>query len=717
MSMVFRDGLEWVSRESTGNAVYDAVSLYCDYMGIPAAGYMSIKKIYGDDFTCMDVARMSHITARKVKLNPKWYKEKSYPFLAFYGEDRHPVLCVPEGLKSYYAYDAVNNTRFKVTRKSASGFGEDGILFCRYLPKRSLKPMDIYDYAKHYVSKADLFNMCFTILVSTLIGLLLPILNEKLFDSLIPMGSYESILQVGIVILACSIGNVFFLLVKNFCSFRSLSLAKYALMDATFERIYHLPQSFIEEFGSIDLVNRALSMLQSVSSLSSSVITSIIGMVLSLVYLIRMFRKSWKLSLAALIMISICVLITVLINRRKERHIIEVEKESCTLRSKLYDDISGILKIRLSGMEDRSLYDYQKHNSKSLKHSLDSADIGTTSMVFSIFVSSIYTIVFYYLIVKKDTTFSIGNYTAFIAAFGLFSSAVMQFVDVLIMIPQVKPSFDRAMPIYETACETDGAGTVITKLHGNIEIDKLSFKYADDEEKIFKNVSLKIKEGEYVGIVGPSGCGKSTLVKLLLGYEKATTGKIYYDNKDIDTLDKTELRRQLGVVLQDGRLVTGTLHENIALAAPDISEDRSRELLIEAGFGPDLERMPMGVMTAVSELGGNISGGQQQRILIARALANDPAVMIFDEATSALDNKAQDVLCSTLGKRHCTRIAIAHRLTTVEKCDRIIVFDHGEIVEEGTYAELSAAGGIFERMVKEQQVFEQQTDSGKETET
>lgn len=702
LSSVFSKEGEWIASRPTGNPVYDAVAAYADYLRIPIVGYQSMLSAYGEDFTCRQVARASHIAARLIHLQDGWNHSTSYPFIGFYGEDQHPVLCIPDELRSFTAYDPTNRNKFKIKNDNARDFADQGVIFCRPLPRRSLELKDLFSYAKHYVSGIDLFNMCFMILVSTLVGLLLPILNEQLFDKLIPMGSFNAIMQIGVVILACSLGNMLFLAVKNISSLRAISRAKYSLMDATFERIFNLPQNFIDKFGSVDLVTRTTGMMESLVAVSTSVMSAGIGVVLSILYLIRMFRKSSKLSWAALIMLVIGAAIAYAFGYSKKKYIVEAEKENCKSRNSLYNFISGIMKVRLSGMEEKAIYDYQTSNVKVVRNEMKVGYIEAWSGTCSVLTSAFSSIILYYLVMKKGIDISIGEFTAFTSAFGLFNSAVMQFVTLIVTLPTVKPSIDRAMPIFETACENTQSGSIITKLEGNVEADHLSFRYDKEEKNVIDDISFQIKSGEYVGIVGSSGCGKSTLFKLLLGFEQPTSGNIYYDDKGLDMLDKTELRRQMGVVLQDGRMTSGTIYENVAIASPGISQERVKELLIEAGMEYDLDRMPMGILTEVSEFGGSISGGQQQRILIARALANDPCILLFDEATSALDNGAQNILCNTLAKRNITRIVIAHRLNTVEKCDRILVMDEGKIVEEGSFDELAKAGGLFSRMIKEQ---------------
>lgn len=217
-------------------------------------------------------------------------------------------------------------------------------------------------------------------------------------------------------------------------------------------------------------------------------------------------------------------------------------------------------------------------------------------------------------------------------------------------------------------------------------------------------VSLNIRAGEYVGLVGASGCGKSTLLKLLLGFETPTAGKIYYDNKDIESVDKRELRKKMGVVLQDGKLISGSIFENITITAPKATLRDVNAVVAAVGLKDDIAAMPMGLHTILSEDCRTISGGQQQRILIARALIGGPRILFFDEATSALDNVTQSMVCDTLEKMDATRVVIAHRLSTVIRCDRIVVLDRGRVAEQGTYDELMARRGLFYQLASRQMV-------------
>ena len=173
------------------------------------------------------------------------------------------------------------------------------------------------------------------------------------------------------------------------------------------------------------------------------------------------------------------------------------------------------------------------------------------------------------------------------------------------------------------------------------------------------------------------------------------SGKIYYDGKDIDSIDKRELRKKFGVVLQDGGVISGSIYENITITSPNTKLKRVKEVVREVGLEDDINAMPMGLHTVLSENSGTISGGQKQRILIARAIVGKPKIIFFDEATSALDNVTQAMVVETLEKLKATKIVIAHRLSTVMNCDRIVVLEHGELIEQGTYQELMDKKGRF----------------------
>ena len=225
-----------------------------------------------------------------------------------------------------------------------------------------------------------------------------------------------------------------------------------------------------------------------------------------------------------------------------------------------------------------------------------------------------------------------------------------------------------------------------------------------DDTVVLNGIDLSVDENEFVTLLGPSGCGKTTTLRIIAGFEKPDKGRVYFDGKDINSLDPGTLRRKIGTVMQSGGLFQGDIYSNIVITDPELTLEDAWEAAEKAGIADDIRRMPMGMYTVISEGQGGISGGQRQRIMIARAIAPKPKLLLFDEATSALDNKAQRQVSEALDKMGCTRIVIAHRLSTIRHCDRILVLDGGRIIEDGSYDELIAKDGFFAELVERQRL-------------
>ena len=299
---------------------------------------------------------------------------------------------------------------------------------------------------------------------------------------------------------------------------------------------------------------------------------------------------------------------------------------------------------------------------------------------------------------------SVADYYAFNTAYGMVSGAFVSLSSVALTIAQFKPILDMAKPIMEAVPEVSEGKQVISRLFGGIEINNVSFRYSEHMPFVVDDLSLKIRPGQYVAIVGATGCGKSTLMRLLLGFETPQKGAIYYDGRDLNTIDLKSLRRKIGVVMQDGKLFQGDIYSNIVISAPWLTVDDAWKAAELAGIDEDIRNMPMGMHTMISEGAGGVSGGQRQRLMIARAIAPRPRILMFDEATSALDNLTQKKVSESLNGLKCTRIVIAHRLSTIRHCDRILFLEKGKIVEDGTYEELIAKNGKFADLIARQRL-------------
>ena len=286
----------------------------------------------------------------------------------------------------------------------------------------------------------------------------------------------------------------------------------------------------------------------------------------------------------------------------------------------------------------------------------------------------------------------------------MVSGAFASLTGVALSAAQIKPILEMAEPILKTEPGSSEKRAMVTSLRGGIELSNVYFRYTENMPYVVDGMDLKIRAGEYIAIVGTTGCGKSTLIRLLLGFEKPNQGAIYYDGKDLNHIDPKSLRKKMGVVTQNGQLFQGDIFSNIVISAPHLTLKDAWEAAETAVSADDIRDMPMGMQTVISEGQGGISGGQKQRLMIARAIAPKPRILIFDEATSALDNMTQKRVSEALDSLKCTRIVVAHRLSTIRNCDRILVLSEGIIIEDGTYSQLIERGGYFAELVDRQRL-------------
>ncbi|MBV8168180.1 MAG: ATP-binding cassette domain-containing protein, partial [Alphaproteobacteria bacterium] len=295
----------------------------------------------------------------------------------------------------------------------------------------------------------------------------------------------------------------------------------------------------------------------------------------------------------------------------------------------------------------------------------------------------------------------VASFAAFNGAFATFTAAILNLAMVMNSAIAAAPLLARVRPVFEAPLEVEARRVDPGLLGGHIAVRNVWFRYSPDGPWTLRDIDFEVRPGSSLAIVGVSGSGKSALLRLLLGFETPERGGVYYDDRDLETLDLRALRRQIGTVLETAVLMPGTIFENIAGGAR-VTREQVIEAARLAGLDGDIAAMPKGLDTMVTEGGGQLSGGQRQRVMIARALVNRPRLLFFDEATSALDNRTQAIVSDSLSRMNATRLVIAHRLSTIRAADHIIVLEGGRIAEAGSYDELVERGGTFFRLVQRQ---------------
>lgn len=637
-----------------------------------------------------------------IKLKEGWYTDCFGPIICFLKEGNLPIALFPMGFARYYYRDPETGKRVILTKRTAELFSDDAVAFYEPLGLEKLGIMDLLDFMRRRLSHHDFIYFIVAAIAASLPAIFLPRVALEMTGKVIETNSYSLFMACAIVIVVILVLSWQFQAVSDAVSRRLKWKVIIPVEQAVMQRLLTLPVPFFRQYSAGELLSRS----ESIESICDIIIDDVCSLgitsIVSLLYLFHINDYSPNLCLAAFVVILLTVLLTTistLMQMRITQKHMEIEAQEMGLG---YAIISGIQKIKVAGAEKRIFAKWADHYAEGAALVYNPPFFLKISSVISSGIAVLGTCIFYAIAITSNVT--VSEYFAFNIAYGALFAAFSQISVASLSIARIKPVLHMAEPILNAEPEKTLKKDMITRLNGSIQMDGVSFRYSEQTPYILENFNLKIKAGEYIGIVGKTGCGKSTLVRLLLGFEKPEKGVVLYDGKDIERIDLKSLRRKIGSVIQDAKLFHGDIFQNIAIASEKLTQEEAWEAAEVAGIADDIRQMPMGMNTIISEGQGGISGGQRQRILIARAIASKPKVLIFDEATSALDNITQKNISQALDNLKCTRIVIAHRLSTIKNCDRIIVMDSGRVVESGTYDELMAMNGVFFDLVERQQL-------------
>lgn len=640
--------------------------------------------------------RPNAIMRRTVHLDENWFKNAVGPMMG--SVDGKVVPLIPKGLSGYcYKED---ERWIKINSKNAKIFDKEALAFYNSFPSKKMTIVDLVKFSVGTYRLSDVLLIVFSMLAVTLVGMLIPEFTEILFSDVIESESYQMLAAISILFISVTLSVTLFGIVSAMYSTRATTKMNVYINAATMMRMLTLPTAFFKKFSAGELSSR----INLVSGLSSSIVsmflTTGLTSVFSLLYVAQIYQYAPSLVVPSLVMTSLTVILTITTSYVQ----MGISKKKMEYSSKeqgmTYSLLTGITKIKLSGAEKRAFSKWAEIYSKSAKLEYSPPLFLKVNNIINTGITLLGTLVMYYFAV--DSGVSVSEYYAFTAAYGMVSAAFMSLASIATSFATIKPTLEMIKPILDAEPEVSKNKEYITRVSGGIELNNVSFKYTEDMPLVLDNLSIKIRSGQYVAIVGKTGCGKSTLLRLMLGFETPQKGSVYYDGKDLKKIDLKSLRQKIGVVMQNGKLFQSDIFSNIVISAPGATLDDAWKAAEIAGIKKDIEEMPMGMFTVLSEGQGGISGGQKQRLMIARAIASKPKILFFDEATSALDNVTQKQVSDSLDALKCTRIVIAHRISTIKHCDRIIVLDKGKIIEDGNYQQLIKNDGYFSELVARQ---------------
>ncbi len=648
-----------------------------------------------------DIARHNRFRTRQVIIAEKWWDQDHGSLLAFREADGRPVALIPRGRSAYVCVDSVTGEKQAVNGAVADALKPEAYMFYRPFPPKRLNWINLLHFGI-FQSGMDFTWLITMGCFAGLLGLLTPLATGIIVGTFIPNAAKNDIVQITLILVATAIAIALFNVVKGISSVRMEGRMDLSIQAAVWDRLLSLPVPFFKDYTSGDLAVRSMGISAIRQILSGATLNAVLIMAFSSFNLLFIFYYDWQMALVAIALAFIGAMVTFtagIFTIYYQKSLFEIQGG---ISGTMLQFITGINKLRSTGAEDRAFavfaQEYKRQKQMNFNSGKVDAALTAFNSAFPILVSMVIFAWYYWM---RPGHLSVAEFIAFTAAYTTFQTALLQVSMVMPNTANIIPLYQRARPIFNALPEFNDASKKPGRLNGSIDISHVSFRYSPKGPLILNNVSLSAGKGEFIAIVGGSGAGKSTLLRLLLGFETPDSGSVLFDNQELKNLDVREVRRQVGVVLQNGKLMNGDIFHNI-VGTSNLTKEDAWEAARMVGIAEDLEAMPMKMSTIVPAGGGSLSGGQRQRLLIARAIANHPRILFFDEATSALDNQTQAIVSESLEKLKVTRIVIAHRLSTIINADKIYTMHLGKVVEAGTYEELMAQKGYFYELAKRQ---------------
>lgn len=685
-----------------------AITMVTRNSGVEIQVPKSLSRQTESDVQIRDIARASGLRVRNVLLQDRWWHKDSGPLLGFLEDKRHPVALLRSHSGAYYIVDPRGGPRTRVDEESVQGISVDARMFAESLPADVSRLWQIPRWAAGEVW-ADISFVIVLALLITLLGMLVPQATAALVDVAIPEANLRMLLEIGLGLCAAVFGIAVLSVAQGIATVRFSIWVNAKAQSAIFCHVLLLTAPFFRRFTGGDLLDRLMAISEVSQEFNSTSIRSLLVGLTASLNLGLLFYYDRQLATVVLGLGLVVLLFTVLgfLSIHKYQKVLLDLQGS--FKGFVFEVTSAVGKIRLAGAGDRILGLWLKQYARqvSLKLRVQQIEDSVDTLNYSVPLAGlilVYAVGGQSLIGSsaQASGLSLGIFLAFTTAMTTFLLGLTSLSTTALELLDMLAKFERIKPIIAAEKEIRVDAIDPGPLEGRVTLQDVSFGYDPKGPAILENLNIDIRPGEFLALVGPSGCGKSTIFRLLVGFERPDAGRVLFDGQDLTQLDLGAVRSQLGCVLQSAEVSAGSMVENIA-GSSRVGIDEIWRAAEDAGLAEDIEQMPMGIHTMISEGGGNISGGQKQRLLIARALVKNPRILLLDEATSALDNNTQATVTASLKRRNVTRIAIAHRLSTIQDADRIIVLKSGEVSESGTFESLMEKSGLFASMMSKQQ--------------
>ncbi|MCB9411942.1 MAG: ATP-binding cassette domain-containing protein [Actinobacteria bacterium] len=657
-----------------------------------------------DDDPMVQVAAIAHASGlryRPVRLADGWSKPRAHALLALL-DGHQPVALIP-GHNGYFIPGELGERPLPVTPEVRARLGPEALQIYPGLNRnRPVTPRDVGALAMRGMASEWSWTLAMAAIVAIL-GLLTPVLTNTILGVWVPGGERGLIVQGGIALTFAAFAAGAFSFVQYRAMSRVTQRSIERVQTSFWDRVLAMPASFFRDYSSGDLAVRVMAVDALQQLVNVQVIGGVLAAVFSLVNVGLMFWYDPALGWAGLAALLVTIAVMVVAIREIQRMYWQSVTAQLASTSWVVQVLVGIGKVRLAGAAERMQSRYLDLVRQQVVAISRMTNVIGRVRGWIFLITGLATAGFVGIILARSgrgpADIEPATYLAFLAAFSASFGAFSALTSVLLPLGSAEPIFRLLNPLMAATPESNTDKADPGRLKGHVALADVSFRYDENSPIVLDRLSFSVAPGEMVALVGPSGSGKSTTIRLLLGFDSPQDGQVLLDGQSLDDLDHDLVRRQMGVVVQNGQIMRGPLIKNI-LGNSNGTEADAWEAAEQAALADDIRAMPMKMQTLVDPQ--LVSGGQAQRILLARALVRKPAVIILDEATSALDNRAQEKVTEAMNELGATRIVVAHRLSTIKSADRILVMVAGKVVEQGNYDELMAAGGEFTALAKRQ---------------
>ena len=651
-----------------------------------------------------EILDASGVRARRVSFNAEgnWWRGDSNALLAFRAGDGQPVALLPGTFGRYREIDPVSKRSVRLSAERAGALQQEAWMFYRPLLAAHVKPADLLGIAMHG-SGADLLRLVAAGLPGGLVKLLPALALGFVANHIAAGGSAGALYAVAVTLALFGLLGALLYLLQGSALLRFEGRSSSRVEAAFWDRLMRLPSSILHHHPAGDLAMSGMTFQNLRDGLRGSVADSLLSIIFLLPVFGVIFFYDATLGVIALVFSLVSLLVTIAVGLRRIAPYGRMIRAVRRVAGRLFQVVEGIAKLRVENAEGSAfaIWAREYREQKRAEIELDALEGHARAFAAALpFVAG--GVLLFSAVAVGDRLMPVGDFLVVYTVFIVFQSAIARLDEAFGAIAGILPAFDQLRPLLATDPEAEVEGEPVERLDGEILFDRISFRYDPDGPLILDDVTIRAHPGEFIAIAGESGAGKSTLFRLALGIDRPSAGAVYYDGRDLRNLNLKQVRRNIGAVPQSVRLHPQDIWDNIVAhhEAPATGEvwQSARAAAIEK----EIKAMPMGMMTMVGASGAVLSGGESQRVTIARSLLGNPRVMLLDEATNWLDNENQAEVMQNLARLTSTRIVIAHRLSTLQQADRIYVLQAGKVVQGGSFDELMEEEGVFRELVKRQ---------------